>query len=226
MAIELVIFDMDGLMFDTESLHYRFWSEKVVALGFRPSKFVFSKSMGGHSDGIEAHYEKLFGRKVTMDEIVELFRADNFFEVLEAEGIVIKKGLIELLDFLEDRSIKKAIGSASVQSTVRQYLSWADISPDRFSFIMSGDMAKKLKPDPEIFLTACEKVGVKPENALVLEDSRNGLYAANAAGIPCIFVPDMLEPDDDIHNRAFKVVDSLIDVVDIIREMINSEKSH
>ena len=220
MAIELVIFDMDGLMFDTESLHYRFWSEKVTALGFEPSKNVFSKSMGGHSDGIEEHYEKLFGRKVEMSEIVELFRADNFFEVLEAEGIGVKKGLRELLDFLEEQGIKKAIGSASAQSTVRKYLKWSDISPDRFSFIMSGDMAKKLKPDPEIFLTVCEKVGIKPENALVLEDSRNGLHAANAAGIPCIFVPDMLEPDDDIHNRAFKIVDSLVDVVGIVRGMV------
>lgn len=219
-SLELVIFDMDGLMFDTESLHYRFWSEKVTALGFEPCKGVFSKSMGGHCDGIEGYYEELFGREVTIDEINELFRADNFMEVLEAEGIGVKKGLLELLNFLDAHSIKKAIGSATTQARIRQYLAWADISVERFDFIMSGDMAKRLKPDPEIFLTACQKLRVEPKNALVFEDSRNGLYAANAAGIPCIFVPDMLEADDDIHDRAFKVADSLVEVLVIVREMV------
>lgn len=219
-SLQLVIFDMDGLMFDTESLHYRFWSEKVAALGINPCKGVFSKSMGGHCDGIERHYEELFGREVTIDEINELFRADNFMEVLEAEGIGVKKGLLRLLDFLDERGIKKAIGSASTQDRIRQYLAWADISAERFDFIMSGDMAKRLKPDPEIFLTVCEKLDIEPKNSLVLEDSRNGLYAANAARIPCIFVPDMLEADEDIHNRSFRVVDSLVEVLDIVQEMV------
>jgi len=220
MAIKLVIFDMDGLMFDTESLHYRLWSEKVTAKGFQPLTRLFSMSMGGHGDDIERHYEEVFGRKVTIDEINSLFHDENFLEILETEGIKVKKGLMGLLGWLEENGIRKAIGSASSQATIKQYLSWANISPDRFDFIMSGDMASKLKPDPEIFLTACAKTDTKPVDALVLEDSRNGLYAANSAGIPCVFIPDMLVPDEDIRSRAFKVVDSLEEVIDIVRKMM------
>ena len=220
MPIQLVIFDMDGLMFDTESVSYRLWSEKIRDLGFEPCISLFTKSMGGHSSDIELHYEKLFGRAVTRDEISEVFRAENFFEILEKEGVGVKKGLIRLLDWLDESGIKKAIGSASSQTTIRKYLTWTNISPERFDFIMSGDLAKKLKPDPEIFLTACEKTGVNPSDALVLEDSRNGVYAAHAAGIPCVFVPDLLEPDEDIRDKVHKVAESLEDVVDIVRKMM------
>ena len=222
MAVKLVIFDMDGLMFDTEAVSYRLWSKKIKEMGFEPSVQVFARSMGGHSAGIEEHYEKLLGRKVSIDEINELFRSSHkeFFEVLEKEGVGVKEGLLTLLDWLDEKGIKKAIGSSSAQSTIRKYLSWTNISPQRFDYIMSGDMAANLKPDPEIFLTACEKVGIEPAEAIVLEDSRNGLYAAYAANIPCIFVPDMLVPDEDIESKSFKIADNLLSVMDILKEII------
>ena len=219
MPVKLVIFDMDGLMFDTESVSYMLWSENIKNMGFEPSISLFTKSMGGHSPDIELHYEKLFGRKVSLDEINEIFNYD-FLGALERDGVGVKKGLIKLLDWLDENDIKKAIGSASSQTIIRKYLSWTNIAPGRFDFIMSGDMAKRLKPDPEIFLTACEKTGTNPVDALVLEDSRNGVYAANAAKIPCVFVPDLLAPDEDIRSRAFKIADSLEDVIDIVREMM------
>ncbi|MCL2566300.1 MAG: HAD family phosphatase [Defluviitaleaceae bacterium] len=219
MAIKLVIFDMDGLMFDTEAVSYRLWAKKIKEMGYEPSVQVFARSMGGHSAGIEEHYEKLLGRKVSIDEIDGLFRSSHgdFLEILEKEGVGVKEGLLTLLDWLEENGIKKVIGSSSSQSTIRKYLSWTNISPDRFDYIMSGDMAKNLKPDPEIFLTACEKVGIATSEAIVLEDSRNGLYAACAAKIPCIFVPDMLAPDEDIENKAFKIADNLLLVIDILK---------
>ena len=222
MAIKLVIFDMDGLMFDTEAVSYRLWAKKIEGMGFKPSIEVFARSMGGHSDDIEVHYEKLFGRKIAVKEINDIFSSshENFLETLEQEGVGVKKGLIELLDWLDKNGVKKAIGSSSPGSTVKKYLSWTNISPDRFDYIMSGDMAANLKPDPEIFLTACERVGVRPLEALVLEDSRNGLYASCAANIPCVFVPDILIPDEDIKKRAFKIADNLYDVINIVGDMI------
>jgi len=222
MATKLVIFDMDGLMFDTEAVSFRLWSETITKMGFEPCVQLFTKSMGGHVPDVELHYEKFFGRKFTRDEIDAIFHDnhDKFVETLDKEGIGVKTGLLELLDFLEEIGMKKAIGSASSQATIKKYLARTNISPERFDFIMSGDMAKNLKPDPEIFLTACEKVGVAPADAIVLEDSRNGLYAANAAGIPCVFVPDMLPLDEDITSRAFKIVGDLNEVIEIVKEMI------
>jgi len=222
MTVKLVVFDMDGLMFDTEAVSYRLWAKRIEEMGYEPEVQLFARSLGGHSNDIEVHYEKFLGRKISRDDISQIFRSshDAFFETLEKEGIGVKKGLIELFDWLDEKGIKKAIGSSTAQATIRKYLSKTNILPERFDYIMGGDMAKNIKSDPEIFLTACEKVGVKPAEALVLEDSRNGLYAANAAGIPCIFVPDMLMPDEDIENRAFKIAESLISVKDILNELI------
>ena len=222
MPVKLVIFDMDGLMFNTEAVSYRLWSKKIEDMGLKPDLSVFTRSMGGHSADIEIYYERMFGRKVDIKEINDIFASSHtkFYETVEKEGVGIKPGLLTLLDYLEECGIKKAIGSSSPGSTIRKYLSWTNISPERFDYIMSGDMAANLKPDPEIFLTACEKVGVRPDEALVLEDSRNGLYAACAAEIPCVFVPDLLMPDDDIREKAFKIADSLNDVMDILKHMV------
>jgi len=221
MAVKLVIFDMDGLMFDTESVSFRLWSQRISELGYEPTVEVFARSMGGHSADIEIYYEKMLGRKTTLAEINDIFHSShgNFAETIEKEGVGVKDGLLALLDWLEENGIKKAIGSSSPMATIKKYLSLTGILPERFDYIMSGDMAKNLKPDPEIFLTACERVGVSAKDALVLEDSRNGLYAAHAADIACVFVPDLLVPDEDIKSKAFKIAANLSDVIDIIENI-------
>ena len=221
MSIKLVIFDMDGLMFDTESVVYNVWADIIRDMGKEPTIRLFSRSMGGHEPGLEAYYSELFGREVSLEEVLEIFhRTDTAFpEVLERDGIGVKKGLTELLDWLEERKIDKIIASSSSQETIRRYLNVTGVDAGRFSDIVSGDMVKKRKPDPEIFLLACKRAEVSPGDALVLEDSRNGLKAAVAAGAPCVFVPDIIEPDEEIFEKAYKVADSLFGVIDIIREM-------
>jgi len=221
MGIELVIFDMDGLMFDTERVIYNEWADIIRQMGKEPTVRLFSRSMGGHEPEITEHYTTLLGRDVSMEEILDIFhRADSAFPaILARDGIGVKKGLFELLEWLKNQHINKVIASSTIQETIRHYLNITDVEAGQFIDIVSGDMVKKRKPDPEIFLLACERAGVLPQNALVLEDSRNGLKAAVAAGIPCIFVPDIIVPDEEIEEKAFKVAESLLEVIDIIAEM-------
>ena len=221
MSIKLVIFDMDGLMFDTERVIYEVWADIITNMGQEPSISLFSKSMGGHEPGVVEHYEKAFGRKVSMEEILDIFHLTDttFPEVIRQNGVGIKKGLPELLAWLEEENINKVIASSSSQETIRRYLDVTGIDPNRFIHLVSGDMVTNLKPDPEIFLLACEKAGVAPNEAVVLEDSRNGLRAAVAAGIPCMLVPDLLTPDKDIFEKAYKVPKDLLEVIDIIKDM-------
>ena len=222
MSIELVIFDMDGLMFDTERVIYEVWADIIRKMGYEPNINLFSKSMGGHVPDVEDYYKAAFGRDVSMEEILDIFHVTDttFPSVLDRDGVSIKKGLVELLAWLEEHNINKVIASSSSQDTIRKYLGITGIEPTRFIHIVSGDMVTRVKPNPDIFLLACEKAGVEPRNALVLEDSRNGLKAAVAAGIPCILVPDLITPDEEIFEKAYKVPSSLLDVIDIIEEML------
>jgi HAD superfamily hydrolase (TIGR01509 family) len=131
--------------------------------------------------------------------------------IQQEEGVPVKKGLYELLDKLESVGIKKAVASSSTREAIEYCLENSHIL-ERMQYIVSAQQVKRGKPFPDVFLYTCQLAECKPEDAVVLEDSVNGLKAAIAAGIPAIAVPDLLPIPTEISSQLLGVVDSLDDV--------------
>jgi len=213
--LKLVIFDMDGLLFDTEMISY-----KASAETFK-SKYdidfpldVYKQTIGMDIKGVEHFYSGKYGSNISFSDFIgEYNRA--FKRILDREGLAIKAGVSELLDYLDEKGVKRCIASSSSLSTIKNYLNITSLT-DRFDFYLSGEEVENGKPAPDIFLEACRRANESSETAMVLEDSVNGFLAAKSAKINCIVVPDLIEPTSEINENAYKVVSNLEEVIEII----------
>ncbi|MBL4930747.1 HAD family hydrolase [Clostridium paridis] len=210
---ELVIFDMDGLMFDTEIISARAWYEAGQAYGYELDKDFLFGFIGMNVNSIGNEFRKAYGDEFSFDE-VNKFQKEKLENILDNEGFEIKKGLLEILDYLDEKKIKKAVATSSGRVKATKLISKAGVL-DRFDTIVCGDEVTKGKPDPEIFLKACSKLNVAPENALVLEDSERGLLAANAGNIKCLVIPDLIEISNENRHLASSILESLIDIKEL-----------
>lgn len=190
---ELVIFDMDGLMFDTGQLAYRAYLEGAKEFDFTVNQSVYYYLTGRRDPEIRESMKKLYGDDAPVyrwrDKII--FNRDKILS--DEKRVYKKKGLLELLEFLKKNHYKIAVASSTNREKIEYYFKIEDM-PDVFDIIVSGDEVHTGKPNPEIFLRACEKANVLPEHALVLEDSVVGIEAALQGNITAFLVPD------DIYN--------------------------
>lgn len=211
--IELVIFDMDGLMFDTEVVAKRAWRETAKANNYNITHEFFLTLIGRNKKAVEMEFKKLFGEEFPFDDIY-VQQGKQASSIIENEGLKIKEGLIELLSVLKEKKVKIAVATSTSRDRTNKLLSLAGIS-EKFDKILCGDEVTNGKPDPEIFLTVCKKLNVSPEKALVLEDSEKGVEAAAAGKIKCIVVPDLIEPSEKHVKLAHSKVKSLKEVVNM-----------
>ena len=215
-TITAVLFDMDGLVLDTEKLYTRFWQEAANVLGYPMTK---EQALGMRSLNRGAGLAKMqsyFGLSVDYDRIrnkrIELMDA-----FVEQEGVVLKPGIHELLLFLKERGIKTAIATSSPMERTLLYLGSVGLQ-NSFDELVSGYMVEKGKPEPDIYLYAAKKLGVKPEECMVLEDSPAGILAAYRAGCLPVMVPDQDEPDEETKKLLYARADSLSSVIQLLNE--------
>lgn len=212
--IEAVVFDMDGLMFDTEKLWLDGVAKTNEVYGYNVPLELIVSCMGLRVDKIDIKLKENLGEDFDTAKFRELNK--KFMqEDVETNGLRKKKGLIELLEFLKSRGIKMAVASSSRNAKIDQRFSQADLSKDYFSVIVGGDEVTNSKPDPQIYLIACEKLGVDPKNSIALEDSESGIMSAYNAGMKPILIPDLKIPSDEVKNKAFKVFESLDEVISL-----------
>ncbi|MDD7114184.1 MAG: HAD family phosphatase [Lachnospiraceae bacterium] len=212
--IQLVIFDMDGLMFDTENVTCRAFIEKGKEYGIPLDKKAFVKLLGLNSIAIINQYEKLFGAQM---DGATLYRevGTRKKEILKEEGLPVKKGLFELLETLDEAGIKKAVASGSDREEIERFLDETGLV-GRFDMILSTKEVKRGKPYPDVFQRICQELSVNPSDTLVLEDSDNGVKAAVAGNIPVINIPDLVEIPKELQEKCLAVEDSLLDVIPYI----------
>lgn len=212
-----VIFDMDGLMFDTERVCMKAWDYSGEKLGFgkNAGQMVF-KTLGCTTNKAMEILKAQFGPSFDGDKWMQITRAfaEDYYK---QNGVPTMKGLFELLDYLKAQGFKLAVASSSSRHSVMRNLGSADIV-DRFDVLISGDMITKSKPHPQIYLKACEELGEKPENCYALEDSRNGIHSAANAGCKTIMVPDLWQPDEETKAIIYAKCDSLLDAINIIKK--------
>ena len=210
-----VIFDMDGLMIDSEVATYKAYLEVMEPMGYKFSVDQYKTLLGRTHRGIISQFYTMFGDDFPMEQVW-----DDSHEILDRrilENVPIKKGLIELLKFLKENNYKTIVATSSGRDRTNNILKAADIEK-YFDDTICGDEVLYGKPNPEIFLTACKKLGVKEEDAVVLEDSESGIQAAYSGHIDVICVPDMKYPGEDYVNKPIRIVDSLLDVITFLKE--------
>lgn len=211
MNTQLFIFDMDGLMLDTESLYYKIWQSIFQSKGNYKLNFEFYKNLiGTPTSSLEVKYKNEFGQDFPYEDYFNEYRKIRD-KKLKEEGAELKYGLKELLIYLNEKNLKCAVATSSFRAMSEPLLIKCGIY-HYFDIAIFGDEIKNGKPSPEIFLKALELANVKPENAIVLEDSINGILASHKADIPCIFVKDIVTPSNEVLALAYDCPHSLMDV--------------
>lgn len=210
MKITTVIFDMDGILFDTERLVLDNWKQVAGRRGISGIEDAFMECIGTTMTATREIAKRHFGEDFPFDEFAKE-ASEVFHEAVERDGMPVKAGAGELLDYLKQNGYKIGLASSTRRAVVEEDLRMAGFLP-YFDVVMGGDMITHSKPDPEIFLACCEKLGSVPEETLVIEDSYNGIRAANRAGMTAFMVPDLLPPTDEMRNLSSRIFESLSDV--------------
>lgn len=215
--IELVIFDMDGLIFDSEKVSYDSWALAAKVFNIDFDMKVFYRLLGTNHESVRNTLLGEFGNKINVDDYIEERRKINFSKI--SNGVEKKEGIDELLEYLKKKNIKRAVATSSNREVALGLLSKANIL-HYFDYVLCGDEVKKSKPDPEVFLNVAKKLDVNPENCMVLEDSEAGTIAGSRGRMRVIIIPDLKEPDEDIVRLAYKRLNNLKEVINEI-EAIN-----
>ncbi len=215
--IRAVIFDMDGLMFDTERLWVEEGKKLSKKLGYEISEELFFKTIGMKNEDASILFNKTLGYDFPFLSFRKIYhRCIN--QKLQFEKIKEKLGLRELLVYLKNNKYKIAIASSNKRERVNLYLKSANINPSFFDAIISGDDVLFGKPDPEIFRLTCDALEEKPTNTLVLEDSINGSLAAIKSGCHLIVIPDIITLPTTLISMADSKEDSLMNVIDVLNK--------
>ena len=210
--IDGIIFDMDGVIFDTEALSMRCWKKVGERYGLENVEENIRLCIGRSTKDTKMIMEKAYGHIVDMDTLyTESRRVIN--EAFEQEGIPLKDGAREVLEWLHDSGVKIGLASSTSYDTVVREMKDVGLI-HCFDIIVGGDMIENSKPDPEIYLLACQKLGVVPENTLAVEDSRNGIISADAAGMIPVLIPDLIEPDEEMLSKSHVKLNCLIEFKD------------
>jgi HAD superfamily hydrolase (TIGR01509 family) len=207
-APQAVIFDMDGLMLDSETVCRAVWRRAAGEQGFALSDAMYLGFVGRRTADCEALMEQLFGAGFSRPAF-QTRAADLWHAHVRNYGLEHKPGLLELLDALERLHIPKAVATSTVRAEA--LVSLGSLFA-RFGALAAGDEVHNGKPAPDIFLLAAERLNADPTRCLALEDSEAGAIAATAAGMAAIIVPDLKQPSPEVAARALAVLPSLREV--------------
>lgn len=222
--LEAVIFDMDGLMIDTERIAQRAWQIAGREGGFEIDDETYILAVGRTRDDTKEIFQAKYGEGFPFDNLYER-KQQIMYELIDTEGIPTKSGLFELYDLIDELGIAKAVATSTARPTAIKKLTIVK-ALDRFEVIVCGDEIENGKPEPDIFLEAAARLGVAtknsiaPQRCIVLEDSEAGIRAAHAAGMAPIMVPDMKQPSAEVADLADHVLDSLWAVQPLLRAAV------
>jgi HAD superfamily hydrolase (TIGR01509 family) len=205
-----VVFDMDGLMLDTERMASRCWSEAATTIGVEFDTMLIASMIGRNARDSRQFVLAHYGADYPVDALMQESRT-RFDIIARSEGIAVKPGLHALLDWLESISIGRVVATSTRRERARDHLERCGLM-SRFHAIVGGDEVEQGKPAPDIFLLAAARLDAAPAECVVLEDSEPGVRGALAAGMIPIMVPDMLAPSDELLACMPLVLPSLADV--------------
>lgn len=213
--IKAVIFDMDGTVIDTEPMSYRAWKEALLENGYRADETMLMEHVGITSLSAMKLFRQTLGDDFPYWEVRKDARRIRA-GIIEQTGVPVKKGFAQLCAELDRRHIKKIIATSTAHDEAVEVLKIAGIY-ECFDSIIGGDEITEGKPDPEIFLKAQAISGAEKQECLIIEDSNNGIRAAYASGIRCVFIPDMKDCEAELNSCYFAKVARLDEVADFLK---------
>ena len=214
--IRAVIFDMDGLMLDTERLAQQAWQHAGAELGYPLPDELYLQAIGRTAVATEALLRNGFGADFPFPAIYA--RKQQYYHEALAQAIPTKTGLFELLALVDRLGLPKAVATSTARPLAIKKLTTAGLFP-HFAVIVCGDEIANGKPAPDIFLAAAAKLAIAPAHCLVLEDSPAGIQAAHAAGMVPIHVPDLIAATPETRRLAYQVVPSLHEVRPLLEKL-------
>ena len=207
--IKSIIFDMDGVIFDTELVYLEIWAKVFEKYGYKLQKEVYAEVLGTGRENVKKVFLNNYGNELPIDKMYR--EKDEDLEKAVDKGIPLKQGAYEILSYLKNNNYKIALATSASKERALKQIRYADIEKF-FDVIVSRDDVKETKPNPDIFLKAAKKLNVNPNECIVIEDSSAGIKAAFNAGMAGIHVVDLKEPDNEIIRNCYKSFNNLNDI--------------
>lgn len=217
--IKGVLFDMDGTMFDTETMSMFGWAAAARKYNINISKDFMINCMGLTTDIIEDMFHDEFGADFDYTGLRKN-KLRIMEELINADGVPHKEGLTQILEYTKKSDLKCAVVTSTTNKRAMFNIKKAGVL-EYFDEIITGEMSEKSKPEPDIYIYAAEKLGLSPEECIVIEDSRNGILSAKSSGAISVLIPDIIPVDDDMLLAADYKCNNLIEVIDIIEKINN-----
>ncbi|MDO6764295.1 HAD family phosphatase [Agarivorans sp. 1_MG-2023] len=211
--INAVLFDMDGLIFDTESIYKTSWQYAAKEQGLKLSDALYQHFIGVPDAACEQMLVQHLGAELDLPRYQAV--RDKHFHALCAAGVTYQPGFTELFGYLQQRAIRCALVTSSGMAEVKHYFSGSPFL-EQFERVITSEDVSRGKPYPDCYLLACEGLVLPPAECLVLEDSNNGMQAALDAGCQAIMIPDMLQANDEVKRRAKHILTSLREVIPLL----------
>lgn len=209
-----IVFDMDGVLFDTELICMKAWVAVAEKNGLPDMEEIFPKCIGGNADHSRRIVLEAYGEDFDYAD----FRrqaSDEFWNYINKNGLPVKPGAEEILRWLRENGWVIGLASSTKKSSVLSHLEQAGLR-DFFAAVVTGDMVEHSKPDPEIYLLACRELSAEPSRTYAVEDSPNGVRSACGAGLRTLMVPDMIPADEEMGRLSEGIFDDLYGVRDFL----------
>lgn len=208
--IEAVIFDMDGVIYDTEAFYLKHWIQVFNQYGYDMTKDIYVKAMGRGRKKVKEYFKSIYGEDLPIDEMY-IKKDKLLFDSIKSNEVPLKLGALDLLKYLKSKNIKTALATSAKRERLNVQLKESPIV-QYFDTIVCGDDVVNSKPNPEIFLKTAGIIKVVPEKCIVIEDSEAGIKAAYDGNMIGFHVEDLKEADDNIKENAFMLFKNLVEV--------------
>jgi HAD superfamily hydrolase (TIGR01509 family) len=213
-VVQAVIFDMDGLLLDTETVYRAAMVEAGGAFGVPMTGEIYGAMVGKTNPECAVMLTRLFGETFPVQAYFSRVWSD--VEVLLEAEVRLKTGVMEILDHLDALGLPRAIATSNSHQSVNRYLGRFDLVR-RFHTVVANTDVTRHKPHPDPYLEAARRLNVHPSMCVALEDSHPGVRAAHAAGMMTVMVPDILDPNEEMHDKCVHVAESLHTVLDLLK---------
>lgn len=207
--VESVIFDMDGVLFDTESIYLKVWKNVFKKYGYKMTKDIYSQAIATGRENVKKVFLREFGEELPIEKMY--VEKDLALKEEMKKNVYIKEGAVEILTHLKSKNYKVALATSSDRERMNKQLEKASIRK-YFDEIVCKDEVENTKPNPEIYLKVADKLNVNPKNCLVIEDSLAGVKAAYKANMKVLHVEDLKKADNEIKKYCYKSFNNLLEI--------------
>jgi len=217
-VVTALVFDMDGLMLDTEPIYRASWQRAAAELGWEITDEGYEIFLGRRTEDAEAELARRFGPTFPIHVFHD--RWPVLWHEIAAEGLVVKPGTHALLDLADAHRLPLALATSTARSLAMRTLGYGKLTVERFQVMVTGDEIAHGKPAPDIYLEAARRLGVAPARCAAFEDSDAGTLSASRAGMTTFQVPDMKPPSPQARAAAYRVVRTLEEIPPLLEPLI------